>query len=188
MKYLGQKLTVSIAAAILGTVLFLGIGAAYCAAVHHFGSGPLGATGVFVTTISKQPYQLPASVYFQSLSKSFTSSSESLLEQNVNASTAGSAMVGASGGTPQMVYFYSSALDGTLALYPNTAGTGSIVSGGSTAITAGIPYEWDYLLSGTTNSLALTSTNSLVFTAGSLASGGTTSVTSTTITAAALYP
>lgn len=168
----------------LSLVFFCTLGAT----IHHFGSGPIGATGTFVTTINKSPYQSPASVYFTSLSKSFTSSSESLLQQTVNSNSASSAMVGTSSGTPQMVYFYSPSLDGTLSLYPNTAGTGSIVSGGSVAIVAGVPFEWDYQLSGTTNSLALTSSGSLVFSAGSLAGGLATSNTSTTVVGVSLYP
>ena len=57
-------------------------------------------------------------------------------------------MTAAGTGEMQMLYCYSSALDGTLSVYGNTSGTGSPISGGTMAITAGQPYEWDSLTFG----------------------------------------
>jgi hypothetical protein len=179
--------------AVITVFLSLLVFTAFGAAIKHFGSGfgagPFGAgTGVIVTTLSKSAYQNPSTVYFGAVTRSFTSSAESLLQQTVNSGSTSTAMVGASSDTAQMIYFSSSALDGTLGLYPNISGTGSVVSGGSVAVTAGAPYQWDYILSGTTNSLALTSTNSLVFTAGTTAGGLTTTATNTSVIGVGLYP
>ena len=148
----------------------------------------LGAgAGLYVTTISKGAYQSPSSVSFQSLSKSFTSSAVAILDQSVSSGTASSVMIAAGTGGMQMFYCYSSALDGTLSVYGNTSGTGSAISGGTMAITAGQPYEWDSLTSGTT-SIVLSSTNSVTFTPGTTSGGLSTSTTATNVLATALYP
>lgn len=172
--------------AILIPVLLFLCGVGYCQLVKKFGSGPIGATGTFVTTISKQPYQAPASVYFQSLSQSMTSSAESLLQQSLAASSTSSPMVAASSGTLQLLYFYTTALDGTANIVANTAGTGAVVA--HVSMTAGVPYQWDYLTSGVSTTLNLTSGSSVVFVAGNTVSGGTTAITSTSITGVGLYP
>ena len=174
--------------AILIPVLLFLCGLGYCQIVKHFGSGPIGASGNFVTTVSKQPYQSPATTYFQPLSVSMTSSFTQLLESNqVAAGGTSSVMNGAaSGGTNQFLYAYSTTLDGTLNIYSNTYGTGA--SAAHVSMTAGVPYEWDYLTSGVTATLNLSNTNSMSFTAGSLANGATTSATATNITAVGLFP
>ena len=145
----------------------------------------LGASGLYVTTINKGAYQTPSSVTFETLSKSFTSSAVAVLDQTVSASTASSVLTAASTGSMQMLYAFSPSLDGTLNLYPSTSGTGSVQA--SVAITAGIPYEWDSLTSGTT-AMILSSTNSIGFTAGTTNGGNASSNSSTTIYAAGLYP
>jgi hypothetical protein len=146
----------------------------------------LGAgAGLYVTTISKGAYQSPSSVSFQSLSQSFTSSAVSILDQTVSSGTASSVMTAAGTGGMQMFYVYSSALDGTLSVYSNTAGTGTAAS--TVAVTAGQPYEWDSLTSGTT-SIVLSSTNSVTFTPGTTSGGLSTSTTATNVLATALYP
>ena len=146
----------------------------------------LGAgTGLYVTTISKGAYQSPSSVSFQSLSKSFTSSAVAILDQTVSSGTASSVMTAAGTGGMQMFYAYSSALDGTLSVYNNTAGTGSAAS--TVAVTAGTPYEWDSVTSGT-SSITLSSTNSVTFTPGTTSGGLSTSTTATNVLATALYP
>jgi len=146
----------------------------------------LGAgTGLYVTTISKGAYQSPSSVSFQSLSTSFTSSAVAILDQTVSSGTASSVMTAAGTGGMQMFYAYSSALDGTLSVYNNTAGTGSAAS--TVAVTAGIPYEWDSVTSGT-SSITLSSTNSVTFTPGTTSGGLSTSTTATNVLATALYP
>lgn len=154
--------------------------------IRRFGSGLLGASGTFVTTVTKGAYQSPASVYFGTISNSFTSSAESLLQQSLNASTSSAPMVSASSGTLQMLYAYSTSLDGTLNICNNLAGTGARVTGVN--MVAGVPYSWDYLTSGVTTTLNLTAGSSCVFVAGATANGGTTSATSTNITAVGLYP
>lgn len=158
------------------------------ATIRHYGNGPIGVGGAFVTTISKQAYQIPATTYFQAVSTSMTSSFTQLLESNsLSAGSTSSVMNGASsGGTIQMLYAYSTTLDGTLNVYSNTAGTGAAAA--HVNVTAGVPYEWDYLTSGVTATLNLSNTNSLSFVAGSLANGATTSQTATNITAVGLYP
>jgi hypothetical protein len=145
----------------------------------------LGASGVYVTTINKGAYQTPNSVQFQTLSKSFTSSAVSILDQSVSSGSASSVMTAASSGTMQMLYAYSTTIDGTLNIYNNTAGTGSAAN--SVTMTAGVPYEWDSITSGTT-SLNLASTNSITFTAGTTTGGLPTSNTTTIVNAAAMYP
>ncbi len=146
----------------------------------------LGAgAGLYVTTISKGAYQSPSSVSFQSLSKSFTSSAVAILDQTVSSGTASSVMTAAGTGGMQMFYAYSSALDGTLSVYNNTAGTGSAAS--TVPMTAGQPYEWDSLTSGT-SSITLSSTNSVTFTPGTTSGGLSTSTTATNVLATALYP
>jgi hypothetical protein len=172
--------------AILVPLLLLTLSIGYAQVVKRFGAG-LMATGTFVTTISKQPYQQPASVYFSAVSKSMTSSAESYLAQTVNSGSAATAMTGASGGTMQMLYVSSLSLDGTCTWYNNSAGTGSS-TGTPIVITAGVPYEWDYLTSGVAAPFALSSTSSMIFTAGNTVSGGTTTNTSTALTAVGLYP
>lgn len=168
--------------AMLTTLIFTA-GAGY---VKHFGLGDTTATGTFVTTVTKVVNQSPSTLYFGSTSYSFTSSAESLLEQTVSGGSASSTMTGASSGTMQMLYAYSTTLDGTLSIFNNTAGTGAAAA--SVAMTARIPYEWDYLTSSGSATLNLTASNSLKFTAGTLSNGLTTSNTATGITAAALYP
>ena len=165
------------------TLLTVAAGAGY---VARYGSGLRGTSGTFVTTVTKQPYQVPASLYFQSLSVSMTSSAESLLEQSVTGGSASTPMIGATGGTLQLLYAYSTTLDGTLSIFNNTAGTGSAAK--SVVMTAGTPYQWDYLTSGVTAALNLANTNSITFTAGTTAYGATTATTSTNLTAVGLYP
>jgi hypothetical protein len=110
-----------------------------------------------------------------------------ILDQTVSSGTASSVMTAAGTGGMQMFYCYSSALDGTLSVYGNTSGTGSAISGGTMAITAGQPYEWDSLTSGT-SSIILTGTNSITFTPGTTSGSLSTSTTATNVLATALYP
>ena len=145
----------------------------------------LGASGLYTTTITKGAYQYPNSVNFQSLSNSFTSSALSILDQSVSSGSATSVMTAAGSGSMQMLYAYSTTIDGTLSIFNNTAGTGSAAA--SVAVTAGNPYAWDAVTSGTT-ALMLSPTNSISFTAGTTAGGLATSSTQTTVTAAAMYP
>lgn len=152
---------------------------------HVLKAASLGATGVYVTTLSKGAYQTPNSVSFQTLNKSFTSSAVSVLNQTVSASTTSNIMTAASSGTMQMLYAYSTTMDGTLSVFNNTVGTGSAAA--TVAITAGTPYEWDSLTSGTT-AMNLAGTNSISFSAGTTSGGAATANTQTAITAAALYP
>ncbi len=171
---------------VITTILSLCCFSALGATVHYFGSGPIGASGTFVTTVTKTPYQVPASLYFASLSMSMTSSAESLLEQTVGTSSTSTPMIGATSGTLQLLYAYSTSLDGTLNIYNNTAGSGSAAA--SVSMLAGVPYEWDYLTSGVTAALNLTNTRSISFAAGTTVNGGTTTVSSTQLTAVGLYP
>ena len=145
----------------------------------------LSATGSIVTTINKSLYPSPSAFSFGTISKSYTSSAESLLDQVTLASGGTSSVMTAAGsGTQQIFYAYSSTLDGTLNIFNNTAGTG--VPANTIALTAGQPYEWDQG-SGTTT-MMLAGTNSISFVAGTTAGGLSTSSTATTVQAAALYP
>ena len=189
-RYLLIPIAVSLALLPVLMLCILGAGKPDAAAQPAFRvlrGSDLGAAGVYRTTINKGAYQSPSSVQFYSLSQSFTSSACSVLQQTVSSGSATSLMTAASPGDMQMLYVYSSGLDGVLTIYDNTAGTGSAISGGTVAITAGNPYEWDALTSGT-SSLMLSPTNSMAFTAGTTAGGLTTSTTQTSVTAAALYP
>ena len=148
---------------------------------------PYGASGAIYTTINKSLYPSPNAFSFGSISRSYTSSAESLLDEVGLASGGTSSVMTAAGtGTQQIFYAYSSTLDGVLSVYGNTAGTGAAISGGTVALIAGQPYEWD-TGSGTT-ALNLSTTNSVSFVAGTTAGGLTTTSTATTINAAVLYP
>jgi hypothetical protein len=148
----------------------------------------LGASGQVVTTVNKSVSPSPGAFYYSALSKSFTSSVNSVFDQGlIGAGTTSGIMTASGTGSMQFLYAYSSALDGTLSIYGNTSGTGSAISGGTLALTAGVPYEWDSATSGAT-ALMLASSNSISFTAGTTAGGLATSTTSTTFNASALYP
>jgi hypothetical protein len=147
--------------------------------------GPLSANPLYVTTINKGAFQTPTSVYFQTLSKSFSSSTISILDQNVSSGSASGIMTSGGSGSMQMLYAYSTTLDGTLSVFNNTYGSGSTV--GTAVVNAGVPYEWDSLTSGTTT-LIVSPTNSLSFTAGTTNNGVPTPASSTVFNAAALYP
>ena len=143
-----------------------------------------GATGQIVTIVNKNLYPSPSAFSFGTISKSYTSSAESLLDQYVASGGTSSVMTASGSGSQQIFYAYSSSLDGTLNIFNNTAGTGAAAN--TIALTAGQPYEWD-TGSGTTT-MMLAGTNSISFVAGTTAGGLTTSSTATTVNAAALYP
>jgi len=148
----------------------------------------LGAGGQVVTTINKAASPSPEPFFYTALSKSFTSSANSVFDQGgIGAGTTSGVMTASGTGGMQFLYAYSSALDGTLSVFGNTAGTGSAISGGTLAMTAGVPYEWDSATSGTT-ALMMASSNSITFTAGTTAGGLATSTTATSFNASALYP
>jgi len=146
----------------------------------------LGATGVYVTTVTKGAYQSPSSVQFQQLTKSFTSSAASILDQNVSSGSATAVLLSGGTGAMQMLYGYSTTLDGTLSQFNNTAGTGAAAA--SVLVTAGIPYEWDSATSGTAALGLVSGSNSITFSAGTTYGGVGTSNTTTAFNAAALYP
>jgi hypothetical protein len=145
----------------------------------------LGAGGQIVTTINKSLAPSPTQFFFTALSKSVTSSAESLYDQTLAASSTSGVITASGTGSMQLLYAYSTTLDGTLSIYNNTAGSGSAAA--TQLLTAGIPYEWDSGTSGTT-ALNLTTTNSITFAAGTTAGGLASSSTGTTLNAAALYP
>src|SRR5208337_3461760 len=84
----------------------------------------IGATGIYVTTVTKGAYQSPNSVTFQQLTKTFTSSAASIVDQNVSSGSSSSILPAGGTGAMQMLYAYSTTLDGTLSQFNNTAGTG----------------------------------------------------------------
>ena len=151
----------------------------------RYGAGMYGSSGAIFTTVNKSLYPSPNAFGFGTISMSYTSSCESLLDEIGLASGGTSSVMTAAGsGTQQIFYAYSSALDGTLNVFNNTSGTGAAAA--TVSLTAGQPYEWD-TGSGTT-AMMLSGTNSINFVAGTTAGGLVTSTTATTVNAAVLYP